>query len=112
MIVSNRICAHCGNSYEPMPGNRGHEQRYCSPQCRRKEGKRREAMKTVHDGPKVASSRPSVRVASLMPEAPTMRKQPDSDKEWESYYDDLMWANNEAHRWRNMYYDLWQKMNQ
>lgn len=42
-----KTCAHCGNSYEPMPGNRGHEQRYCSPQCRRKEAKRREAAKTT-----------------------------------------------------------------
>lgn len=107
-----KTCAHCGNAFEPMPGNRGYEQLYCSPQCRRKEGKRREAMKTVHNGGRVASSRPSQRVAPVLAETPTMRPEPQNDKEWDMYLQDLMWANSEADRWRTMYYQLWERVYQ
>ena len=87
MMISMQICPYCTQSFNPMPGRRGYEQIYCSPRCRRAEGKRREAAK----------------YASQQPGKPMMhepRNEPHNepmDDEWSPYVDDLCRANWRAH---------------
>ena len=102
MIVSNRICAHCGNAYEPMPGNRGHEQKYCSPQCRRKEGKRREAQRISKVGG-VGTIEPRTMSPKEPNNEPIMS--PDNEVDY-GLIDDLCAANWRAHQWQMRYNKL------
>jgi len=89
-----KTCAHCGNAFEPMPRNRGYEQLYCSPQCRRKEAKRRGAAKTttmpVHQ-PKKAHNEP------IMSQ--------DNEVDY-GLIDDLCAANWRAYQWQMRYNKL------
>ena len=102
MIVSDRICAHCGNAYEPMPGNRGHEQRYCSPQCRRKEGKRREAQRISKVGG-VGTIEPR----TMSPKDPNNEPIMSQDNEWVyDLIDKVCEANMKAHKWQIRYNTL------
>jgi hypothetical protein len=68
-----RTCPYCGTHYEPMAGNRGYEQIYCSPKCRRAEHRRREAMRHRGEPITAPASRPSVAPASRPSVAPTPR---------------------------------------
>lgn len=77
-----------------MPGRRGYEQKYCSPRCRRAEGKRREAAKYA-----IQQQVKPMQVHELHNEP---HNEPNSD-EWGPYVDALCRANWEAHVWRNRY---------
>lgn len=86
-----------------MPGRRGYEQIYCSPRCRRAEGKRREAAK----------------YAIQQPVKPMRGHEPHNEPhyepmndEWGPYVDDLCRANWEAHAWRIRYHKLKEQHNQ
>lgn len=87
MMISMQTCPYCSQSFNPMPGRRGYEQKYCSPRCRRAEGKRREAAK-------YARQQPGKHIEHEPHNEP--HNEPMSD-EWNPYVDDLCRANWRAH---------------
>ena len=103
-----RTCPYCGTDYEPMPGNRGYEQVYCTPKCRRAEHRRREAMRLRGEPITAPAPRPSVAPAPRTAPAPSpvgvLESQDGNAPDWVyDLWDDLAKANWDALRWRRRY---------